>query len=325
MEQQRMSYSRRSVVAGLSAALLLSAGLTASPVTAQELKEIRIGFQKAGIFPAVKQRATLEKVFKEKGISVRWVEFQFGPPILEAINTGNVDFGYAGDAPPIFAQAARANLVYIAAIPSRGYNQGIVVPENSPIKTLADLKGKKVGFGKGSSAHNTIIAALEKAGLTYADITPVYLGPADAVAAFASGNIDAWSIWDPYLALAEGKQARVVSFSKDVQDSISFFLANKDFTTKHPDIVALFNKTFADEGKWAEANRAEVATRLQEATGVDKTATTRAVERSNYTVVPINDRIIATQQETADRFHKLGLIPKAINVKDIVWTWTPGS
>jgi sulfonate transport system substrate-binding protein len=117
----------------------------------------------------------------------------------------------------------------------------------------------------------------------------------------------------------------VIAFSKDVQDSISFFLANKDFTTRHPDIVALFNKTFADEGKWAEANRAEVATRLQEATGVDKAATTRAVERSNYTVVPINGRIIATQQETADRFHKLGLIPKAINVKDIVWTWTPGS
>jgi sulfonate transport system substrate-binding protein len=256
---------------------------------------------------------------------VRWVEFQFGPPILEAINTGNVDFGYAGDAPPIFAQAARANLVYIAAIPSRGYNQGIVVPENSPIRTLKDLKGKKVGFGKGSSAHNTIVAALEKAGLTYADITPVYLNPADATAAFASGNIDAWSIWDPYLALAEGKQARVLAFSKDVQDSISFFLANKDFTSKHGDIVALFNKTFADEGKWAEANRAEVATRLQEATGVDKAATTRAVERSNYTVVPINDRIIATQQETADRFFKLGLIPKPVEVKEIVWTWNPGS
>jgi sulfonate transport system substrate-binding protein len=126
-------------------------------------------------------------------------------------------------------------------------------------------------------------------------------------------------------ALAEGKQARVVAFSKDVQDSISFFLANKDFTSKHGDIVALFNKTFADEGKWAEANRAEVATRLQEATGVDKAATTRAVERSNYTVVPINDRIIATQQETADRFFKLGLIPKPVQVKDIVWTWNPGS
>ncbi len=319
-----MSKSRRVVLATIAATLLLSQFTSKAPA-AEQPKEIRIGFQKAGIFPAVKQRQTLEKVFKEKGITVRWVEFQFGPPILEAINTGNVDFGYAGDAPPIFAQAARANLVYIAAIPSRGFNQGIVVPDNSPIKTLADLKGKKVGFGKGSSAHNTIVAALEKVGLTYADITPVYLNPADATAAFASGNIDAWSIWDPYLALSEGKQARVVAFSKDVQESISFFLANKDFTAKHPDTVALFNKTFADEGKWAEANRADVAAKLQEATGVDRAATTRAVERSNYTVVPISDKIITTQQETADRFHKLGLIPKPVQVKDIVWTWTPGS
>ena len=319
-----MSKSRRFVLATVAATLLLSQFTSQAPA-ADQPKEIRIGFQKAGIFPAVKQRQTLEKIFKARGIDVRWVEFQFGPPILEAINTGNVDFGYTGDAPPIFAQAARANLLYVAAVPSIGYNQGIVVPDTSPIKTLADLKGKKVGFAKGSSAHNTIIAALEKAGLTYADITPLYLGPADAVAAFAGGNIDAWSIWDPYLSLAENKNARVIAFAKDVQESNSFFLANKDFTGKHPDIVALLNKTFAEEGKWAAANRGEVAARLQEATGVDKAAVTRAVERSEYNVLPINDKIIATQQETADRFFKLGLIPKAVQVKDIVWEWKPGS
>lgn len=319
-----MSSTRRQILLGFAVAALLAAG-PGAPASAEPLKEIRIGFQKAGIFPAVKQRGTLEKVFKEKGITVKWVEFQFGPPILEAINTGNVDFGYAGDAPPIFAQAARANLVYIAAIPSLGYNQGIVVPENSPIRTLADLKGRKVGFGKGSSAHNTIVAALEKAGLTYSDITPAFLGPADAVAAFASGNIDAWSIWDPYLSLAEDKKARVIAFSKDVQESNSFFLANKEFTAAHPGIVTLFNDTFAQEGKWANANRAEVAAKLHEATGVDKTVTTRAVERSSYTLQPVTDRIISTQQETADRFFKLGLIPKAVNVKEIVWKWTPGS
>lgn len=319
-----MSKSRRAVLAAIAATLLLSQFTSKAPA-ADQPKEIRIGFQKAGLFPAVKQRGTLEKIFKARGIEVRWVEFQFGPPILEAINTGNVDFGYTGDAPPIFAQAARANLLYVAAVPSIGYNQGIVVPDTSPIKTLADLKGKKVGFGKGSSAHNTIIAALEKAGLTYADITPLYLGPADAVAAFAGGNVDAWAIWDPYLALAENGKVRVIAFSKDVQESNSFFLANKDFTSKHGDIVALLNKTFAEEGKWAAANLGEVAARLQEATGVDKAAVTRAVERSEYNVVPITDKIIATQQQTADRFFKLGLIPKPVQVKDIVWEWKQGS
>ncbi len=319
-----MSKSRRLVLAAVAATLLLSQ-FTGKAPAAEQPKEIRIGFQKAGIFPAVKQRGTLEKVFKEQGITIKWVEFQFGPPILEAINTGNVDFGYAGDTPPIFAQVARANLLYVAAVPSIGYNQGIVVPENSPIRTLADLKGKKIGFGKGSSAHNTLVATLEKAKLAWSDITPVYLNPADAAAAFASGNIDAWSIWDPYLSLAENGKARVIAFSKDVQESNSFFLANKDFTGKHGDIVALLNRTFAAEGEWARANRAEVAARLHEATAVDKAAVTRAVERSDYTVVPINDRIIATQQETADRFHKLGLIPRPVQVKDIVWEWKQGA
>ena len=319
-----MSPSRRNIVAGLSAALLL-AGAAVAPATAQELKEVRIGFQKAGIFPAVKARGTLEKVLKSRGIQVKWVEFQFGPPILEAINTGNVDFGYTGDAPPIFAQAARANLLYVAAVPSDGSNQAIIVPENSPIKTLKDLKGKKIGFAKGSSAHNTTVAALEKAGIAYADITPVTLAPADAVAAFSGGNLDAWAIWDPYLALAENGKVRTIAAAKDVQESNSFFLANRDFTSRHADIVALLNQTFAEEGKWGADHRAEIAAGLHEATGVDKAATTRAVNRSQYLVTPVTDAIVANQQATADRFFKLGLIPKAIDVKEIVWKWTPGS
>jgi sulfonate transport system substrate-binding protein len=322
--RKKMSRSRRSILAGLSAALLL-ANVAASPVMAQELKEVRIGFQKAGIFPAVKARGTLEKVLKSRGIQVKWVEFQFGPPILEAINAGNVDFGYTGDAPPIFAQAARANLLYVAALPSAGANEAIIVPENSPIRTLADLKGKKIGFAKGSSAHNTTVAALEKAGIAYSEITPVTLGPADAVAAFAGGNLDAWTIWDPYLALAEKGKVRVIASAKDVHDANSFFLANRDFTGKHADIVALLNQTFAEESKWADEHRVEIAASLHEVTGVDSEALTRAVNRSTFLVTPITERVVASQQATADRFFRLGLIPKAIDVKEIVWKWTPGS
>lgn len=319
-----MSQSRRTIVAGLSA-LLLTAGIAAAPAHAQQLKEIRIGFQKAGIFPIVKQRRTLESALKSRGIEVKWVEFQFGPPILEAINTGNVDFGYTGDAPPIFAQAARANLLYVAALPAAAASEAIIVPENSPIKTLADLRGKKIGFAKGSSAHNTTVAALEKAGIAYSEITPVTLGPADAVAAFAGGNLDAWTIWDPYLALAQNGKVRVIATSGDVHEANSFFLANRDFTGKHADIVALLNQTFAEEAQWATTHRPEVAASLHEATGVDSAATARAVNRSQYLVTPVTGKIVAAQQETADRFFKLGLIPKAISVKDIVWTWTPGS
>jgi sulfonate transport system substrate-binding protein len=309
----------------MSVALMASAGILATPVSAQELKEVKIGFQKAGIFPAVKQRQTLEAALKPRGIAVKWVEFAFGPPLLEALNTGNVDFGYTGDAPPIFAQAARGNLLYVAALPSAGKNEAIVVPEDSPIKTLADLKGKRVGFAKGSSAHNTTVAAIEKAGLSYADITPIYLAPADAVAAFAGGNLDAWTIWDPYLALAEKGKVRVLASAKDVHDANAFFLANREFTGKHPEVVALLNQTFAEESKWADAHRPEIIKSLHDATGVDAEALARAVNRSQFLVTPVTEKIAATQQTTADRFFKVGLIPKPIVVKEIIWTWTPNS
>ncbi len=127
-------------------------------------KEIRIGTQKGGFFPAVKARHTVEDVFKPLGIDIKWVDFQFGPPLLEAINVGSVDFGYVGDSPPIFAQAANARIRYVAAVKQQGNTQAIIVPQDSPIKTLADLKGKRVAFGRGSSAHNLLVAALEKGG-----------------------------------------------------------------------------------------------------------------------------------------------------------------
>jgi sulfonate transport system substrate-binding protein len=308
----------RIAVAVMAAACIFSA-------SAAELKEIRIGYQKSGFFPAVKQRRTLEAVFGPLGVEVKWVEFAFGPPLLEALNTGNIDYGPTGDTPPIFAQAASANLLYVAAVPG-GSSEAIVVPANSPIQTLADLKGKRIGFGKGSSAHNMTVAALERAGLSYADITPVYLGPADAVAAFARGSLDAWTIWDPYLAIVEQTQgARIIAFSRDIHSHNSFFLANRAFTAAHADTVAQLNNIFAREAEWAESHRDEVAERLHEATGVDLEAVRRAVGRMTFRMVPLSADTVAYQQAVADRFYKLGLIPKPVAVQDIVWTWKPGS
>src|ERR1700744_4932552 len=203
----------------LSAALVL-ATLAVSPTQAQDKPaEIRIGIQKGGFFSAVRQRHTVEAAFKPLGIDIKWIDFQFGPPILEAINVGSVDFGYVGDSPPIFAQAANARIRYTAAVKQDGTTQAIIVPADSPIKTIADLKGKRAAFGRGSSAHNLLVAALEKTGLSWSDIVPTPLAPSDATAAFAKGSIDAWSIWDPYLALAELKQdARVVTFGKGIHN-----------------------------------------------------------------------------------------------------------
>jgi sulfonate transport system substrate-binding protein len=298
-----------------------------SPARAEAApKEIRIGTQKGGFFPAVRQRRTVEKMFTPLGVDVKWIDFQFGPPLLEAINVGSVDFGYVGDTPPIFAQAAGARIRYVAVVKSEGTTQAIIVPQDSPIKTLADLKGKRVAFGKGSSAHNLLVAALEKAGLTWSDITPAPLAPADATAAFVKGSVDAWSIWDPYLALAELKEnARAIAFDKDVHKANAFYIASSDVVEKYPALVARLNQVFASEGIWADQHHEEVATAQADATGVDIEAIRRFVNRSNYRVVPLDDEVVVSQQAVADRFARLGLIPKPIHVADIVWKWTPGA
>ncbi|MEJ0096013.1 MAG: aliphatic sulfonate ABC transporter substrate-binding protein [Methylocella sp.] len=314
----RRRYFLKSVVGAAAASLLP----IANAASAAALTEIRIGYQKSGIFPAVKRRGTLEAAFKAQNIAIKWIEFAFGPPILEGIATGNVDFGYTGDAPPIFAQAAGANLLYVAALPDHAA-EGIVVHEDSSIQTIADLKGKKVGLAKASSAHNTTAAALEKAGLSFRDINPVYLPPADAVAAFARGSIDAWTVWDPYLALAQKGKVRVIAYDTDVERPNGFFLAGKSFTQSHPDLVTQLNDAFAQELEWARGHRAELAQAIHEATGVDLDALLQAEQRSSLTIVPLNDAIIANQQTVADRFYKLGLIPNQLTVRDIVWNWTP--
>ncbi|MDB5582556.1 MAG: putative transporter substrate-binding protein [Bradyrhizobium sp.] len=324
-----MSQTRRTLIAGAALALLGSLAIAPSPVAAQvqdKPAEIRIGTQKGGFFPAVRQRRTLEDAFKPLGIEIKWIDFQFGPPLLEAINAGSVDFGFVGDSPPIFAQAGGARIRYVAAVKSDGNTQAIIVPKNSPIKTLADLKGKRIAFGKGSSAHNLLVAALEKGGLAWSDITSAALAPADATAAFVQGSVDAWSIWDPYLSLAELKEgARVIAFDKDVHKPNAFYIASSVFAEKYPSVLARLNAAFASEGKWADSHHEEVAKAQAEATGVDIEAVRRFVNRSNYGVVAVDEEVIRSQQAVADRFTRLGLIPKSIVVKDIVWNWTPGS
>jgi sulfonate transport system substrate-binding protein len=294
--------------------------------TAEPLTELRVGYQKTSVLLLVKAQKVLERRFQPQGVAVSWVEFPFGPPLLEALNVGAIDYGYTGNAPPIFAQAAHANIQYVAVIPSRGYGQAIVVPETSQLQTLADLRGKKIGVAKGSSAHDLLVAALESANVPWSDITPAYLAPADAAAAFARGAIDAWSIWDPFYAIAELRQnARALPIDPKVTAQNSFFLANRDFLSSHAEIVAAINQDIAAATTWAGAHRDETAELFSEASGVEIAAQKRSVEREEFTFAAIGDEVIAEQQAVADRFQRLGLIPARVNVRDIVWDGKSGS
>lgn len=304
-------------VAALSSTASAGAGVTEAAV-----KEIRIGYQKNGVLVIARQQASLEKHFGPLGIEVKWVEFSSGPPMMEAMNVGSVDYGAVGDTPPVFAQAAGAAIVYAAGQPITN-GQGILVPRDSAIGSIAELKGKRIGFTKGSSAHNVVIQTLEKAGLTYGDITPVYLSPPDAGPAFANGSIDAWAIWDPYFAIGEIKQnGRILVNARDITKSNSFYIASRAFARSHPAILQQIVDVTTTAASWAEQHRDEVAKSLAAVTGIPLEIQTVAASRSSFAVGPITDDIIATQQGVADRFFTLGLIPRQIAVRDIVWRKT---
>ena len=189
---------RRGLVALFAAAVSLGA-----IVQAQAAETLRIGYQKYGTLVLLKAKGTLEKRLAAQGVQVQWTEFPGGPQLLEGLNLGAVDVGFVGEAPPIFAQAAGAKFAYIGYDPAAPEAEAILVPRNSVIKSVAELKGKKIALNKGSNVHYLLVRLLEKNGLKPSDVQPVYLPPADARAAFESGHVDAWVIWDPFAAAAE--------------------------------------------------------------------------------------------------------------------------
>ncbi len=300
----------------MGAAVLAGALPATLARAATATREVRIGFQKYGTLTLLKGRGTLEPRLAEKGITVKWTEFPAGPVLLEGLNVGSIDFGTVGEAPPIFAQAAGANLVYVGHEPPSPASEAIVVPKGSPLRTLADLRGKKVALNKGSNVHYLLVKALEKAGIAYADIQPVFLPPADARAAFERGAVDAWAIWDPFLAAAEHQLgARVLADGSGLVANHQFYLAARPYAEKNADIVAIVLEEVAKVDDWGRQHLAEVAAILARQTGLEPAVLELAAKRYSYGVKPVSAAVIAEQQKIADTFLNLKLIPAAIVVK----------
>jgi sulfonate transport system substrate-binding protein len=310
----RRSWLQRSVRIG--AALGLAAALL--PATAQHKTEtLRIGYQKYGTLTVLKARGDLDKRLASQGIEVKWTEFPAGPQLLEGLNVGSIDFGTVGEAPPIFAQAAGADLVYVANQPPAPAAEAIVVPKDSTLKLVAELKGKKVALNKGSNVHYLLLKALEKAGLRYGDVQAVFLPPADARAAFERGAVDAWVIWDPFLAAAEKQLgAKVLADGRGLVANHQFYLAARAYADKRPQVIQAIVEELAKLDRWAEGNAREVATLLAPQIGLDVGIAEVAASRFAYGIVPIDAAVAAEQQKIADAFAELKLIPKPIRIRN---------
>ena len=303
----------------LMASAMLSLAIVGSTVGLSygQDKIVRIGFQKYGKLVLLKSKGTLEGKLRDAGYQVVWTEFPSGPPLLEALNVGAIDFGNTGEAPPIFAQAAGAPIQYVAYEPPAPKGEAILVPKDSKLASVADLKGKKVALNKGSNVHYLLVKALEKAGLKYSEIEPVFLAPADARAAFERGAVDAWVIWDPFQAAAEAATgARTLADGTGIVSNYQFYFASKKFIAADPRIVDLVLAQLSEVDDWAKGDIHAVAEQLAPAIGLPVAVVEVALKRQSYGIKPVTDSVIADQQQVADAFLALGLIPKPIRISD---------
>jgi len=301
------------------AALVVAGGFAASVATAghAEDKTIRVGFQKYGTLVLLKTNGLLEEKLKPLGWSVAWTEFPAGPQLLEALNVGAIDFGTTGEAPPIFAQAAGAPLVYVGYEPPAPRGEAILVAKDSPIRSVADLKGKTVALNKGSNVHYLLVRLLEKNGLKYSDVTPVFLPPADARAAFETGAVDAWVIWDPFLAAAERQLgARQLADGTGLVNSFSFYLAQTGYAKDNPDVIrALFANT-DEAARYVQADVPRAAAQIAPLQGLDVAVAETSLKRYRYGARPLTPAVAAQQQQIADTFFDLKLIPRPVRIAD---------
>ncbi|MDD2923823.1 sulfonate ABC transporter substrate-binding protein [Rhodoferax sp.] len=305
-------FSRRQVlVAGLATASLAAGSLA---LAQKAPRTLRIGYQK-GWLSILKSRGTLEKELAPLGVNVTWTEFNAGPVQLEALNVGAIDFGDVGEAPPIFAQAAGAPLVYAGATVPRPQLEAILVPKGSPIKSVADLKGKKVAYNKGSNVQYFLAKLLDKNGLKYSDVQHTHLPPPDARAAFQKGAVDAWVIWDPFLAAAQKTlDAHILADAKGVVNNRAYYFSSRNFATQNPDVLKIAIRQINAIDTWAAKNKPAASKELSQVLGLDVGITDLYLSRADYGTAPVNSAILAEQQAIADTFFELKLIPKKLNL-----------
>ncbi|MFW1797654.1 sulfonate ABC transporter substrate-binding protein [Acinetobacter guillouiae] len=285
----------------------------------QETTTLNIGFQKYGVLPIIKARGDLDKALKEKGVNVKWVEFPAGPQLLEGLNVGSVAFGESGEAPPIFAQAANSNLVYVANQPAAPLAEALIVPKDSAIQSVHDLKGKRVVLNKGSNVHYLLLKVLEANHLKLNDIQVVYLPPADARAAFEKGAVDAWVIWDPFFAAAEKQlNAKVIATGQNLVNNHQFYLADRKFAEQHPDVLKIVVNELNTTTQWVSQHQTDAAKLLEKPTGLPLDILNTSISRMGFGVTPISNDVVKKQQAVADAFYQQKLIPNKINIQAAV-------
>ncbi|MGW2303555.1 ABC transporter substrate-binding protein [Streptomyces sp. NPDC001809] len=282
---------------------------------------LNVGDQKGGSEALLRAAGELDDL----PYRITWSTFTSGPPLLEAVNAKAVDIGSVGNTPPVFAAGADSKITVVAATHGDSAGEAILVAKDSPLRSVAELRGKRVAVAQGSSAHFQLIASLGKAGLKPSDVRVSLLQPADALAAFTSGKVEAWATWDPYTSqvLLSGK-GRVLADGRGLTNGLGFqvaapsALADPEKAKAVGDFVERLRRAqdwvFEHPEAWAKVWAKE--------TGLPYEVALAAVKRSNGTRIPValDDAAVASEQKIADTFAELGLIPRTFRFADYVDT-----
>ncbi|HVY40112.1 MAG TPA: aliphatic sulfonate ABC transporter substrate-binding protein [Polyangia bacterium] len=316
MSRGRLALAAACLLAGLGGCRR-GAPAAATDAPPESALTVTVGYQRSSwAFLYLRHQGWLDARLAAAGAKVRWLEFTAGPPILEGMNAGSVDVALVGDAPPLFAQAGGLHFAYAAVEPPKPEAAAVLVLADSPLRRISELAGKKVALQKGSSAQHLLLESLRAAGMTWADIQPVYLAPPDARAAFEHGSVDAWAIWDPYYAAAQQQlRARPLQGPLPRFSYRQFLVVRPELPQAHRPAYDQLLAALADAERQIQQAPDEAATLLAADAHIDAQILTRALRRSQFGLRPIDNEVWSEQQVLADEFAKLRLIGRAPDVR----------
>jgi sulfonate transport system substrate-binding protein len=314
----------------VSAALAACGGAegASSGDAAAENGTVTIGFQKGNTVNILKARGNLDERLAEEGYEVEWAEFAVGTALLEALNTNQIDFGHASDANSVFSAAGGVPIEYVASESPYPAGVALVAKEGSGIDSVEDLVGKKVGVTQGGNQHYLLLRALEEAGLEPDAVEVVlYSSASDGLSAFQQGSFDVLGTWDPYLAIIEDTiPTTTVVNGEGLTENRTFYFASEELLGENSDVLKIILEELEESDQWANDNIDEVATILSDELGLDNAPLLTANERRTFGVQPVDEDVVASQQQLADTFEGIGLLENPITIADFVTenpSWLP--
>jgi len=302
------------IAAGCSSGSSSSSGSSKANTTSLSNVTLTIGDQKGTGAEALLTAAGLISKLPFHAV---WTDFTSGAPMLQAISSGSVDIGGVGDAPPVAAAAGDYKVAIVGARTANPLGSAVLVPKNSPIHSVAQLRGKRIAVAPASSSTYHLLSVLNKAKIPVSDVTLNYLQPADALAAFAAGQVDAWDAWSPYIEQAVAQDhARILVNGVPYQRTYSFEVASRSAIGDPSKAAAIraYLKLLNQAYIWAAKNPAGWATSWAAASGLPQSVMVTASKDSAAQPVPVNSAVLASEQSVADNFATAKLIPGKPNM-----------